>query len=120
MQLVSGLPVDFFSQPFLFQGTRWKQDWTEPHRLLQKRLLLPTNLADEYLPKHGDKFLYCYHEWLVKWKGLGYENATWELENSQSLCSPVARALISDFESRHEEAKKRSDPLRVEKVLMNS
>ncbi|KAG1361556.1 helicase protein MOM1 [Cocos nucifera] len=95
---------------------RWKQEWTEPHRLLQKRLLMPQNLADEFFCGLGNNVSYCYHEWFVKWKGLGYEHATWELENSPFLCSSDGTILIKDYETRREEAKKASDPSRTEKI----
>ncbi|KAH7865067.1 hypothetical protein Vadar_001835 [Vaccinium darrowii] len=80
------------------QHTRWKTEWTLPHRLLQKRRLC--------LPKHCDKELDCQYEWLVKWAGLGYDHATWELENSAFLKSPEAVKLIEEFESRHKSEKR--------------
>ncbi|ONK79623.1 uncharacterized protein A4U43_C01F8260 [Asparagus officinalis] len=97
------------------KATRWKQEWAEPHRLLQKRQTVSQSLADGSSIEHGHA--YCYHEWLVKWKGLGYEHATWELEKSPFLCSSDARVLIHDFENRHEEARRICDPLRAEKAL---
>lgn len=81
--------------------------------------MIPKSPTDDSFPEHDDKFSYCYHEWLVKWKGLGYEHATWELESAPFLCSSDARVLIHDFESRQEEAKRRSDPSRTVKVLSN-
>ncbi|KAK6244712.1 hypothetical protein QUC31_011121 [Theobroma cacao] len=76
------------------QEIRWKTEWTVPHRLLQKRkLLFPTNSDENDLD--------CTYEWLVKWTGLGYEHATWELENSSFLTSPEAMKLMRDFEIRH-------------------
>ncbi|XP_017976902.1 PREDICTED: uncharacterized protein LOC18597975 isoform X4 [Theobroma cacao] len=76
------------------QVIRWKTEWTVPHRLLQKRkLLFPTNSDENDLD--------CTYEWLVKWTGLGYEHATWELENSSFLTSPEAMKLMRDFEIRH-------------------
>ncbi|KAF9598150.1 hypothetical protein IFM89_025590 [Coptis chinensis] len=71
-----------------------KSEWTTPHRLLQKR---------EY-------------EWFVKWSGLGYEHATWELEDAPFLRSPEAGTLITDYESRHQKAISASNPSR-EKLL---
>nr|XP_029117149.1 uncharacterized protein LOC105033425 isoform X2 [Elaeis guineensis] len=95
---------------------RWKQEWTEPHRLLQKRLLMPLKLADEFFCGLGNNISHCYHEWLVKWKGLDYEHATWEFENSPFLCSSDGKMLIKDYETRCEEAKKAYDPSRIEKA----
>ncbi|CAL9080715.1 unnamed protein product [Musa acuminata var. zebrina] len=84
------------------RAIRWKQEWTEPHRLLQKRLLMPQKLADEFFSRLGNNFRKCYYEWLVKWKGLGYEDATWEFETSPFLCTCEAMALMKDYEARIE------------------
>lgn len=84
-----------------FQELRWKSEWTVPHRLLQKRKLsFPTNSDDSNLD--------CPYEWLVKWTGLGYEQATWELENSSFLTSHEAMKLIRDFEIRHQKSERLS------------
>lgn len=71
-----------------------------PHRLLQKRLLMPQELADQFFEKLGNNFTKCYHEWYVEWKGLGYKDATWELESSQFLRTPDALLLMQDYEVR--------------------
>ncbi|XWS55838.1 hypothetical protein CRYUN_Cryun09bG0034400 [Craigia yunnanensis] len=85
----------------LFQDIRWKSEWTVPHRLLQKRkLLFPTNSDENNLD--------CTYEWLVKWTGLGYEQATWEFENSSFLTSPEAMKLVRDFEIRHQKSERLS------------
>ncbi|RWW40480.1 hypothetical protein BHE74_00054109, partial [Ensete ventricosum] len=84
------------------RAIRWKQEWTEPHRLLQKRLLMPRKLADEFFSRLGNNFPKCYYEWLVKWKGLGYEDATWEFETSPFLCTCEAMTLMKDYEARIE------------------
>uniref|UniRef100_A0A1D1XN98 Helicase protein MOM1 n=1 Tax=Anthurium amnicola TaxID=1678845 RepID=A0A1D1XN98_9ARAE len=98
--------------------TLWKQEWTVPQRLLQKRLLMPPELADECFSGCVSNATPCYYEWLVKWTGLGYEHATWEFENSSFLSSSEAMALIRDFESRHREAKKSSDTSKTDKVKL--
>lgn len=41
----------------------------------------------------------------MKWKGLGYGRATWELETASFLKSPEASKLMRDFETRHKNAK---------------
>ncbi|TVU12929.1 hypothetical protein EJB05_46596 [Eragrostis curvula] len=87
---------------------RWKQEWAEPHRLLKKRSLMPQNEAEGFFKFLGDKFAYCNAEWLVKWKDLGYEHATWELETSSFLCTPEAEELKRSYESRCREAARRA------------
>ncbi|OVA18048.1 SNF2-related [Macleaya cordata] len=99
------------------QGVRWKSEWAVPHRLLLKRLLMSQKQRDKYLGGHHSDFSNCYYEWFVKWSGLGYEHATWELENEPFLRSPEAMILIRDYESRREKAKIASDPTRADKVL---
>ncbi|KAL7265076.1 hypothetical protein ACSBR1_002930 [Camellia fascicularis] len=88
------------------QITRWKNEWTLPHRLLQKRLLCFPKHCDEYLCGHDGKGLDCNYEWLVKWTGLGYDHATWELENAAFMKSPEVVRLIRDCESCQKNAKR--------------
>ncbi|KAL6622402.1 hypothetical protein ACP70R_032281 [Stipagrostis hirtigluma subsp. patula] len=95
---------------------RWKQEWAEPHRLLKKRALMPPKEAEGFFNSLGDKFAYCNVEWLVKWKDLGYEHATWELETSSFLCTPEAEELKRSYENRCEAAKRASDPVKRDKV----
>ncbi|XP_058103445.1 uncharacterized protein LOC131247018, partial [Magnolia sinica] len=96
---------------------KWKLEWTVPQRLLKKRLVMSPKQADDYFGGCGHNFSNYLYEWLVKWKGLGYEHATWELENEPFLSTDEAMALIRDYESRYEKSKKSSDPSRVVKVL---
>uniref|UniRef100_A0A0E0PSC4 Uncharacterized protein n=1 Tax=Oryza rufipogon TaxID=4529 RepID=A0A0E0PSC4_ORYRU len=51
----------------------------------------------------------------VKWKDLGYEYATWELETSSFLCTPEAKDLKRNYESRHEDARRGFDPAKINK-----
>lgn len=96
--------------------TRWKKKWTVPRRLLQKRLLMSPKQCDNYLREHtGDK-LFCHYEWLVKWHGLDYDDATWELENAAFLNSPEGQGLISVYENRRQRAKKASISPETDKV----
>uniref|UniRef100_J3MAH4 Helicase protein MOM1 n=1 Tax=Oryza brachyantha TaxID=4533 RepID=J3MAH4_ORYBR len=106
-----------FSKRILKEKTiRWKQEWAEPHRLLKKRSLMPQKEADEFFNCLGDKYAYCNVEWLVKWKDLGYEHATWELETSSFLCTPEAKDLKRNYENRHADARRGSDPAKIKKV----
>ncbi|KAG8094190.1 hypothetical protein GUJ93_ZPchr0012g19846 [Zizania palustris] len=98
---------------------RWKQEWTEPQRLLKKRSLMPQKEAEDFFDSLGDKFTYCNVEWLVKWKDLGYEHATWELETSSFLCSTESKNLKRNYENRHEAAKRGFDPAKINKVKQN-
>lgn len=95
---------------------KYKAEWTVPHRLLQKRLLMPTKQLDAYYAGWGSDIPDSLYEWLVKWRGLGYEHATWELENASFLNSPEAQGLIREFENRHQKSKKASDPSMTDKV----
>ncbi|TXG58175.1 hypothetical protein EZV62_016004 [Acer yangbiense] len=90
------------------QSTRWKQEWTVPHRLLQRRSLVSPKQHDETFREHAIDNLDCSYEWLVKWCSLGYEHATWELENAPFINSPKGRNLIRDYEDRHKRAKRTS------------
>ncbi|MCL7035003.1 hypothetical protein MKW94_004353 [Papaver nudicaule] len=101
------------------QVVRWKPEWAVPQRLLLKRLLMSPNQRAEYLGgSHSD--LLCHFEWFVKWSGLGYDDATWELENEPFLRSPEAMRLIKDYECRLEKAKMASDPTTAEKERRGS
>ncbi|GFZ11392.1 hypothetical protein Acr_22g0007900 [Actinidia rufa] len=86
-----------------YQYTRWKIEWTLPQRLLQKRLLC---FCDDYLHEHHGEDSDCHYEWLVKWNGLGYDHATWELDNAAFMKSSKALKLMEDFEIRHKNEKR--------------
>ncbi|GMI92127.1 hypothetical protein HRI_002881800 [Hibiscus trionum] len=83
------------------QGTVWKQQWAVPRRLLQKRLLTtPKECGEDRNEEHDVDKLKCHVEWLVKWCGLGYEHASWELENSSFFSCPEGQRLIREYETR--------------------
>ncbi|KAK9022271.1 hypothetical protein V6N11_002551 [Hibiscus sabdariffa] len=83
------------------QGAVWKQQWAIPHRLLQKRLLTTPKECDEHHNKEHDvDKLNCRVEWLVKWCGLGYEHASWELENASFFSCPEGQRLMREYETR--------------------
>ncbi|KAM0907082.1 hypothetical protein ACQ4PT_016361 [Festuca glaucescens] len=94
----------------------WRQEWVEPHRLLKKRSLMPQKEAEEFFHSVGNKLVFCNVEWLVKWKDLGYEHVTWELETSSFLCTPEAEELKRSYEIRREAARKASDTAKINKV----
>jgi chromodomain-helicase-DNA-binding protein 3 len=71
---------------------------------------MPPKLADDFFSSSGVKYSYCTLEWLVKWRGLGYDHATWELETSPCLCTPEADQLKKNYKNRREAAKQSSIP----------
>ena len=56
---------------------------------------------DLYCTERAEKKLDSKYEWRVKWKGLDYEHATWELDNAVLFKSPEGLRLIEDYENRH-------------------
>uniref|UniRef100_A0ACD5XNJ0 Uncharacterized protein n=1 Tax=Avena sativa TaxID=4498 RepID=A0ACD5XNJ0_AVESA len=98
--------------------TMWRQEWAEPHRLLKKRSLMPPEEAEEFFQSVGNKLVFCNVEWLVKWKDLGYEHVTWELEISSFLCTPEAEELKRSYETRRMAARKASDTAKINKVSL--
>lgn len=89
---------------------KWNEEWVVPHRLLKKRLLLAPGQENGAAAEISSSK--C--EWLVKWRGLDYINATWELDTS--LGSAVGQNLIKEYENRHKKAL--GDPS-ADKVIMN-
>ncbi|PPR82048.1 hypothetical protein GOBAR_AA38667 [Gossypium barbadense] len=89
------------------QGSVWKQHWAVPHHLLQKRLFI-TKDCDRHCNGHDDDKLCCHVEWLVKWCGLGYEHASWELDNASFFRCPEGQSLIRDYETCFKKGKKSS------------
>ncbi|KAK8988433.1 hypothetical protein V6N11_029823 [Hibiscus sabdariffa] len=98
------------------QGAVWKQQWAVPHRLLQKRLLTtPKECGEHHNKEHDVDELNCHVEWLVKWCGLGYEHASWELENSSFFGFPEGQHLIQEYETRRKA--QRASKFAKEKVV---
>ncbi|XP_037452141.1 uncharacterized protein LOC119322732 isoform X2 [Triticum dicoccoides] len=114
--------LSLFNKRTHTEKTIWKE-WTKPHRLLRKRLLVPPRLAEDFFC--SDDFFcssgvsYCTLEWLVKWRGLGYDHATWELETLSCLRTPEADELKENYENRREAAKQSSIPQKT-KVKQSS
>lgn len=88
------------------QAIKWKKDWSIPHRLLLKREITK-----------NDQHSVCSYEWLVKWTGLGYDHATWELDNASFMTSSEGMKLIDDYECRRKRADALSNPLEANEVL---
>ncbi|GFP82484.1 helicase protein mom1 [Phtheirospermum japonicum] len=86
------------------QIVSWSTEWTVPHRLLRKR-----SIQDNIYIASSSVILVCNYEWLVKWHGLGYDHATWELDNAYCLSSPQGQNLMKDYETRCERAKQKAD-----------
>ncbi|PNT65709.1 uncharacterized protein LOC104583906 [Brachypodium distachyon] len=110
--------ISFFNKRNHTEKTTLKPEWTMPHRLLRKRLLMLPKLTDGFSCSSGDTNSYC-TEWLVKWRDLGYDHATWELETLSCLCTPEADKLKENYEHRCEAAKQLSTPNKTKKVKQN-
>ncbi|XP_020580653.1 uncharacterized protein LOC110024818 isoform X2 [Phalaenopsis equestris] len=97
--------------------TKWRQEWTEPERLLQKNLVVLPETSYDCTLGPSTESSNCCIEWFVKWKGLEYDQATWELEKSLLLGSSEAPRLVEEYEHRREQAKSLHHLLRRQKVL---
>ncbi|XP_027341127.1 helicase protein MOM1-like [Abrus precatorius] len=95
------------------QTLQLKPEWSLPHRLLQKRALIHGKQHDN----HRNNYAVDYFEWHVKWRGLGYEHATWELDNASFLCSPEGKSLIRGYEGRFQRAKRISCCSKLDKKI---
>ncbi|KAF8039852.1 hypothetical protein BT93_B2154 [Corymbia citriodora subsp. variegata] len=87
------------------QVVLWKSEWTLPRRLLQKRSITSPQFHSECdRQEEGTDMSTCHYQWLVKWCGLDYEHASWELENASLFLSSEAQSLIKQYENRLERA----------------
>ncbi|KAL3573371.1 hypothetical protein D5086_023984 [Populus alba] len=100
------------------QVRKWKQEWIVPHHMLQKRSVMFPNQHVENFSHHAGNILACQFEWLVKWRGLDYEHATWELEIAPFMNSPEAQSLMRDYENRLVKAKGAEYLSIIDKKLM--
>ncbi|KAL0376762.1 UNVERIFIED_CONTAM: Helicase protein MOM1 [Sesamum calycinum] len=82
------------------QIVRWTAEWTVPDRLLGKR-----PIKDKVYIASSAVISVCNFEWLVKWRGLSYDHATWELDNASFLSSSLGQILMRNYEIRHHKAK---------------
>ncbi|CAA0815058.1 Helicase protein MOM1 [Striga hermonthica] len=83
--------------------TCWSLDWTVPHRLLWKRPIS----SKMHAPSSAD--IPESYEWLVKWHGLDYDHATWELDSSYFLNCSLGQCLMKEYENRLGKAKSEID-----------
>ncbi|KAL0460716.1 UNVERIFIED_CONTAM: Helicase protein MOM1 [Sesamum latifolium] len=82
------------------QLVRWRAEWTVPDRLLGER-----PIQDSVYIASSAVISVCNFEWLVKWHGLSYDHATWELDNGSFLSSSLGQNLMKNYEIRHRKAK---------------
>ncbi|KAG0503009.1 hypothetical protein HPP92_003081 [Vanilla planifolia] len=97
-------------------SVKWRKEWSQPERLLLRRLVVPPEVADEHISVSAPEASQCWIEWFVKWRMLEYDRATWESENSLLSHFPEAARLIEDYERRRELARRSSDPMRADKA----
>jgi hypothetical protein len=102
------------------QVINWNPEWAQPECVLLKRKCWSLE------HNHGgaestcrDKEMKDTFEWYVKWVGLGYEDCTWECEDSGVLAAPGASKLFSAYEKRTEAARQRTTRERVQEVHNN-
>ncbi|KAL0370085.1 UNVERIFIED_CONTAM: Helicase protein MOM1 [Sesamum angustifolium] len=81
------------------QIVRWRADWTVLDRLLGKR-----PIKDKVYIASSAVISVCNFEWLVKWHGLSYDHATWELDNASFLSSSLGQNLMKNYEIRRRKA----------------
>ncbi|KAH9613949.1 hypothetical protein KSS87_011018 [Heliosperma pusillum] len=75
------------------QDKSWNPEWAVPHRLLLRRSMI----ADK---EDADFASESRYEWLVKWRDLDYDQATWEFEDSEFFKKPETQQLLKEYESR--------------------
>ena len=75
-----------------------------PHRLLGKR-----PIQDNVYVASTTDIWACEYEWLVKWRCLNYDHATWELDTANFLVSTLGQDLRRNYEIRRGRAKKEAN-----------
>lgn len=56
----------------------------------------------------------------MKWKCLGYSQATWELENASFMRTPGVMKLMDNFENRHKKSDRVVHSPEKSKVILKS
>ncbi|XP_074303491.1 uncharacterized protein LOC141637963 isoform X2 [Silene latifolia] len=75
------------------QDKSWNPEWAVPHRLLLRRSMIADKENADFASES------CY-EWLVKWRDLDYDQATWEFEDSEFFKKPETQQLLKEYETR--------------------
>ncbi|KAL1537146.1 DNA helicase [Salvia divinorum] len=97
------------------QAVQWNADWMVPHRLLGKRPIQD----NVYVASTSDIWA-CEYELLVKWRGLNYDHATWELDNANFLVSTLGQDLGRNYEIRRGRAKQEANKPYPESIVRYS
>lgn len=97
------------------QNVGWNAEWMVPHRLLGKR-----PIQDKICVASTSVIWVCEYEWLVKWRGLNYDHATWELDNANFLSSSLGQNLVKDYEIRRGKAKQEANKPYTESIVGQS
>ncbi|XP_021732343.1 uncharacterized protein LOC110699165 isoform X2 [Chenopodium quinoa] len=82
---------------------QWNPALAIPHRLLKRRSVI---VDDKPIDQEINFESKSQHEWLVKWCGLDYDQATWEPEDLSFFKKPETQRLIEEYETRHNKARK--------------
>lgn len=83
---------------------RWCTDWAVPQRLLCRRII-----QDTVYVATSTEISVCNYEWLVKWHGLSYDDATWELECAPFLGTSMSQKLMNDYGNRRKKARQEAN-----------
>jgi Chromo (CHRromatin Organisation MOdifier) domain len=67
------------------------------------------DMAQKFFQDLRGQLQYCNTEWLVKWKGLGYEHVTWEHGSLNLLHSSEAKRLKQEYHHRQVDAARRAN-----------
>lgn len=97
------------------KAVKWNPEWAEPQRLIRKRQLIFPQHPDIESREVSCELEPCI-EWFVKWKGLGYDQCTWELEDTSILKSTSSKELMKAYKLRYDEAHQRASPTQAAKA----